>query len=155
PGGRGLVVELPGADPLPEAPTLPERESSLETALSGAEKVDPASVEEPFPVTTYTIELHLYPAVEGGRAGVFSSTLAIPGGCQTRATLSSPNTHSVIGISPSGAMPAVSNVTSKALGRTVILPGPAQQLVFYWSAGDRPFVRTPADVQVGISCLVD
>jgi len=155
PGGRGLIVELPGADPLPNTPAIPEQDPLPELDVDGADEAEPVRADEPFPVQTYTIELNVYPAVEAGRAGVFSGTLTVPRGCQTLAELSSSSALPLLAISPAGSAASASRDISQASGKVAVRPGPSSQLVFLWSAAKETPSRAPAEVQVGVSCLAD
>ena len=156
PGGRGLIVELPGVDPLPGVPAIPEQDSlSDHDDDDDADEAEPVRADEPFPVQTYVIELQLYPAVEAGRAGVFSGTLTVPRGCQALAELTSPSTRPLLAISPTGSASSAWRAAPQASRSVAVRPAPSNQLVFLWSvAGESPS-RAPAEVQVSISCLAD
>jgi hypothetical protein len=165
--GRGLIVELPGAEPVPPAPAVPERESTGDEIGNDADRDAADALPQMLPVRTCSIELHLFPAVEAGRGDLLSSTVAIPPGCQTQATLTSPLALARAGITAEIGPPAVVE-QSAAPGKVVYRPpGPAKQLVFYWSAtqkqGTRPAedphadatAAGDADLEAGISCLAD
>jgi hypothetical protein len=154
PGGRSLLVELPGAEPRPSTPPPPEHE----TGGSGGATDEGAA--EPPAVRTSIVELRMYPAVEPIRAELYSSTVSVPPGCQTRATLSSPVALPVMGISLSETtLPAT--LPRRASDRRIeVLPAPTKQLVYYWSAAGEmetagAEIPPAARLHAGVSCLAD
>lgn len=159
PAGRGLIVALPGAEPLPAAPPLPRQEESNERSAdsTAGTKTDPSG--EPFAVRTCMVELRLYPVVDAARGDLLTATVTIPPGCQNQAALSSAVARSVMGVSPADAgQPAARRVplTSR---KTALRPGPSNQLVYFWSATEGSAIKTPveppAEVLAGISSLAD
>ncbi len=153
--GRGLTVELSGAEPLAAPPAVPEGEPGSALRQDGPPEAKSATDDEPFPVRTATIELKLYPAVEVGRAGILSGMLAVPRGCQVRAQLSSTSARSLKGVSPGANVPQAAPGSSQARASATIRPGPTNQLLFYWSAAGEKVSRPPSEVQIGVACLAD
>jgi hypothetical protein len=161
PEGRGLVVDLSGAEPLPATPALPEQETG-ESGSAPDRTMDGTAVDS-MGVHTSIIELHLYPPVDAVRPELLTSTVGVPPGCQTRAMLSSPVALPVLGISPSDAVAPSTSARSASDGRVEIRPGPTKQVVFYWSATpeadppapDGPMAARRTQLQAGVSCLAD
>lgn len=153
PAGRGLIVELTGAEPRASPPALPEPESAPERDAAIAASRD-SLLDEARAERTFAVELHLYPAIESGRSGLLTATVAIPSGCRTRATFSSATAQSLMGIAPGDSSQPLSRIAAYQ-GKTVVNPGPANQLVYFWSAGGVPAIPARAEVQVGASCLAD
>ncbi|MGE5193898.1 MAG: hypothetical protein ACM3U2_15500 [Deltaproteobacteria bacterium] len=167
PEGRGLIVELPGAEPIPAAPPVPEEEAAGERPGDDADRPAADPADQLLPLRTCTVQLHLFPAVDAGRGDLFSSTVGIPPGCQTRATLSPTIPLAVMGITAAEAGPPPARPILPAAGKVHFRPGPTKQLVFFWSETPRsassaadesksvPAAAAEADVQAGVSCLAD
>lgn len=148
PGGRGLIVELPGRVPRPIRVPEPTDDGLIDRGAAAARAAASSRL--------YRVELRLHSLVEPESNETMRARLGIVRVCDTTATLAAtvePPPFLSISATVPGGNPEESAVDSS---RSITArPGPAGELQFRWSSSRQGLTAPAAELSAAVSGIID